>query len=126
MKKRMSKLSVIIILVLAATGFAFAQKGHTKLLGTWNFKAPDAPYEYQVGNIIITKDKGNYKGEIIFSEYYKIQTTNLKVTGDTLSFKAFVEGDVVYFKGTVKKNKLTGKASYSEGSLPVIAEKVKK
>jgi len=126
MKSQMLKLTVIIVLVLAGTSSVFAQKRHTNPLGTWHFKAPDAPYEYQTGDIVITKEKGQYKGEIVFSEYYKVQTYNFKVKGDTISFKANVEGDEVYIKAGIKKNKLAGKASYSEGSLLITAERKKK
>ncbi len=125
-KKTVFKISFVVIFLLVNAGMLLAADSKDHIVGTWHFNAPDAPYEYSTGDIVITKTDGKYKGEIVFSEYYKLETEDFKVQKNVISFKAYVEGDVVYFKGTIKGKKLTGKASYSEGTLNVTADKVEK
>ena len=123
----MIRISVVALMLWMMAGISYAVTGEkNKPEGTWHFNAPDAPYEYSTGDIVITKADGKYKGEIVFSEYYKLETQDFKVQKNVITFKAYVEGDVVYFKGTIEGKKLTGKTSYSEGTINVTADKVEK
>ena len=38
-------------------------------VGTWKYSAPDAPYEYSAGKIIISKEDGKLKGSIKIDYY---------------------------------------------------------
>ncbi len=122
----MMSLSAMTVMFLLMISMSFAAEEGTKVEGTWHFNAPDAPYDYQTGDIVIKKENGKYTGTIVFSEYYKLETKDFKVVKNVVSFKAYVEGDVIYFKGTVKGKKMDGKVSYSEGTLNISAEKVTK
>ncbi len=126
MKKTMLKVFVAAFAIILSSGMAFGEGKKVDPVGTWHFNAPDAPYEYSTGDLVIKKVDGKYKAEIVYSEYYKMETQDFKVTGDMITFKAYVEGDVVYFKGKVVKDKIIGKVSYSEGTLDITAERVKK
>jgi hypothetical protein len=126
MKRTVLKIFIAAFVLVLANGMVFGEEKKVDPVGTWHFNAPDAPYEYSTGDIVITKKDGKYEAEIVYSEYYKLETKDFKVEGNIITFKAYVEGDVVYFKGKVEKDKITGKVSYSEGSLPITAERVKK
>ena len=124
--KNLKTFALISLLVLS-TGVLFAQKkSDVKPEGTWTFTAPDAPYEYSTGDIVITKEGKELKGEIVFSEYYKLKVHDLKLEADVLTFKAYVEGDVIYTKATLTKDEMKGKVSYSEGTMDISAKRKKK
>ncbi len=111
-------------LMLLSTGILFAQKkSDVKPIGTWTFSAPDAPYEYSTGDLVITKEGDELMGELVFSEYYKLKLHDLKFEDNVLSFKAYIEGDVIYAKNTITKDEMKGKVSYSEGTLDFSAKK---
>ncbi|MCD6597255.1 MAG: hypothetical protein J7L04_06180 [Bacteroidales bacterium] len=122
------KAVVLVSMLILSTSIMFAaEKTDVKPVGTWTFVADDAPYEYSTGDIVITKDGKEYKGEIVFSEYYKLKTTDFKIEDNKISFKAYVEGEVVYCKGTfVDKDKIEGKVSTSEGTMDFSATRKKK
>ena len=111
-------------LMVLSTGILFAQKkSDVKPIGTWTFSAPDAPYEYSTGDLVITKEGNELIGELVFSEYYKLKLHDLKFEDNVLSFKAYIEGDVIYAKNTITKDEMKGKVSYSEGTLDFSAKK---
>jgi len=119
---------VLVSMLILSTSVMFAgNTADVKPVGTWTFVTDDAPYEYSTGDIVITKEGKEYKAEIVFSEYYKLKTTDLKIEDNKISFKAYVEGEVVYCKGTfVDKNKIEGKVSTSEGTMEFSATRKKK
>ncbi len=122
------KAVVLVSMLIFSTSVLFAEnKTDVKPVGTWTFVANDAPYEYSTGDIVITKDGKEYVAEIVFSEYYKLKTSDFKIEEDKISFKAYVEGEVVYCKGTfVDKNKIEGKVSTSEGTMDFSATRKEK
>jgi len=122
------KAVVLVSMLIFSTSVLFAEnKTDVKPVGTWTFVANDAPYEYSTGDIVITKDGKEYVAEIVFSEYYKLKTSDFKIEDDKISFKAYVEGEAIYCKGTfVDKNKIEGKVSTSEGTMDFSATRKKK
>ena len=124
--KRIKALLLISLLILS-TGVMFAQKNsNLKPEGTWTFTAPDAPYEYSKGDIVITKEGQELEGELIFSEYSKTKLNDLKLENDILTFNVYVEGSLVKINVTVTKNEMTGKVTHPEGTLEISAERKKK
>jgi len=126
MKRMMLKSVVVVFMFIIGTGIAFAEGEKVDPVGTWHFNAPDAPYEYSTGDIVIKKVDGKYKADIVYSEYYKLETKDFRLNENIVTFKAYIEGDVIYFKGKIEKDKINGKVSFSDGTLTVTAEKVKK
>ena len=52
------KVLSLIGLMILSTGILFAQKkSNDKLIGTWTFSAPYAPYEYSTGDLVITMEE---------------------------------------------------------------------
>jgi len=115
---------ILFALMVLSIGVLSAQKESVvKPLGTWTFSAPDAPYEYSTGDLVITKEGEDLTGELVFSEYYKLKLHDLKLEDNILSFKAYVEGEVIYVKNTIEKDEMKGKVSYSEGTLDFSAKR---
>ena len=123
MKSLVVKNGIVLGLFLAlVVGNSFAATKAKDLVGTWNYEAPYAPYEYSTGKLIFTESGDKIEGKIKIGEY-EIDMRNLKVEGDKVSFGAYIEGEYVKIDATVKKKALSGTASYSEGSMEVTAEK---
>jgi hypothetical protein len=114
----------MIVLVVAATVNAFAQK-KADPVGKWKFYAEAAPYEYNSGDIVIGKDGSDYTAKIVFGEYYEIKGRDVTVEKDQLSFYVWIEDEKVSIKGTIEGEVITGKATYSEGTISFKAEKKK-
>lgn len=125
MKSLVVKNGIVLGLVLALfVGNAFATVKAKDIVGTWKYEAPYAPYEYSSGKLIFTENGDKVVGKIKIGEY-EIEMRNVKVDGAKVEFGAYVEGEYVSIKVEIKKNTLSGTASYSEGSLEVTAEKEK-
>jgi len=123
MKSLVVKNGIVLGLFLAMlVGNAFAAGKANDVVGTWNYEAPYAPYEYSAGKLIFSQNGDKLEGKIKIGEY-EIEMRNLKAEGENISFGAYVEGEYVTIKIAVDKNKFTGTASYSEGSLEVTGEK---
>ena len=125
MKSLVVKNGIVLGLFLAlVVGNAFAAENAKDLVGTWNYEAPYAPYEYSTGKLVFTEAGDKVEGKIKIGEY-EIDMRNVKVEGEKVTFGAYIEGEYVSLKITVKKNTFTGTASYSEGSMEVSGEKAK-
>ena len=123
MKSLVVKNGIVLGLFLALiVGNAFAEGKAKDVVGTWNYEAPYAPYEYSTGKLVFAENGDKLEGKIKIGEY-EIEMRNLKADGSEISFGAYVEGEYVSIKATLKKGKLTGTANYSEGSIEVTAEK---
>jgi len=123
MKSLVVKNGIVLGLFLALVcGNAFAATNAKDLVGTWNYEAPYAPYEYSTGKLVFTEAGDKVEGKIKIGEY-EIDMRNVKIEGDKVSFGAYIEGEYVKIDATVKKKALTGTVSYSEGSMEVTAEK---
>ncbi|MEA1877645.1 MAG: hypothetical protein U9N86_12345 [Bacteroidota bacterium] len=123
MKKNLLWIGLSMLFVMSLTSLTNAPKD-VDPTGTWTFSAPDAPYDYQSGDIVITKEKKVYKVKIIFNEYYKMDATNVKYEKNELSFRVYVDDETVYIKGTFdEKTGFAGKAMTSMGDMPMTAKR---
>ncbi|MBT3243585.1 MAG: hypothetical protein HN352_10560 [Bacteroidetes bacterium] len=123
MKKNIFFIGLSILFAMSLTAFTPADKDIDPV-GTWTFSAPDAPYDYQSGDFIITKEKKEYKVQVVFNEYYKMKASNVKYEKNELSFRVYVDDETVYIKGTFDKEKgFVGKAMTSMGDMPIKAKK---
>lgn len=117
------KNGIVLGLFLAMiVGSVIAGTTSKELVGTWNYEAPYAPYEYSKGKLVFTENGDKVEGKIKIGEY-AIDMRNVKVEGESVSFGAYVEGEYVSIKFKIEKTKFTGTASYSEGSIEVTGEK---
>ncbi len=95
-----------------------------KVVGTWNYSAPDAAYEYSKGLIIISENGDKLEGKVDI-DGSEIKLNNVKLEKDLLSFSLYVEGEYVSVKLTFKKDKFEGTANTSEGTLKMTGERAK-
>lgn len=123
MKKNLIWTLLGLALILTSASFT-ADSAAKDPAGTWTFTAPDAPYDYQTGDLVVTKEKKEYKIKVVFNEYYKMDATNVKWENDELTFRVYVDTEVVYIRLTFnEQGELTGKAVTSMGDLPLKAKK---
>ena len=92
------------------------------VVGTWNYEAPYAPYEYSKGQLIFLEKGDKVEGKIKIGNY-EIEMKNVKVEGQEVSFGSYVEGEYITVKIKINEKTFSGTASYSEGTLEVKGEK---
>ena len=105
MKSLVVKNGIVLGLFLAlVVGNAFAAAKVKDVVGTWNYEAPYAPYEYSTGKLVFSENGDKLEGKIKIGEY-EIEMRSLELDGENLTFGAYVEGEYVKLKITIKKNK---------------------
>jgi uncharacterized protein (TIGR03066 family) len=124
----MKTLLSITVLVFAFTFAANASDSSKdikkKIFGTWKVEAPDAPYDYQEGEIKFYKEDGKEKIKIS-TTYDVIMGKNLKVEGNKVTFEFEVEYELCTAKLEYKDGKMTGIVETVEGNIPVTLTKKK-
>lgn len=90
-------------------------------VGTWKYEAPSAPEGYTSGIIVVGMAEKKHTVTISFTgSDYKIPAENVKVENDVILFSVYIESEDI--KITLKIEgaaKMTGKAVYSEGEIPL-------
>lgn len=116
----------IFTLFMAAFCAIFTLTGQTSSknqvhAGIWKFEAPYAPEGFTSGTIDIKFADEKYSTSISFpASGYSLSGEKAKVEKDTLTFTVYVEGQevVVHLKSDTNQ-KMTGKAVYFEGEIPL-------
>ena len=103
-------------------GNAFAEEKTSDIVGTWNYEAPTAPYEYSKGKLIFIEKGDAVEGSIKLGEN-SIQMRNLKIEENEVSFGIYLEGEYISIKAKMDKKAFSGTATYSEGSVALKGEK---
>lgn len=118
MKNLVLKASLVLTFLVMVSFTGIDNSVNTKnFIGTWEYEAPDAPYEYQEGEIVIAKKDGKLVGYASI-DGYKIDLEDVVGKADKLTCEAYIEGESILFELVFKKNSFSGTASYSEGALP--------
>lgn len=124
--KRIILLSLFIVFGISAIN---AQKSQIKNnpVGEWKFDAPYAPAGYTSGSIIVASREKKYSLSMAFTGFEsKFDGDNLKIEKDSLSFTIFIENENVSVKLKMENDTLiSGKATYSEGDVPLTLTKSK-
>jgi hypothetical protein len=122
-----SKILSLLIITLFAVSNLSGQVSSTKAspVGKWKFEAPYAPEGYTTGIINVTFAENKYSAAISFTGTdYIIPGDKAKVENDTLSFVVMVEGNEVNISIKPESGtKMTGKAVYFEGEVPLTLTK---
>jgi hypothetical protein len=123
MKNLIFKTSAILLLfVLTSYSLPDDIIKTKKLIGTWEYSAPEAPYQYQKGEIIFEEKEGVLTGYFLI-EGFKAQLRNLNSQKSKVTCEAYIQGITVSFDLTFKKKSFLGTASYSEGTLDISGHK---
>ncbi|MCX6326890.1 MAG: hypothetical protein NT144_09640 [Bacteroidia bacterium] len=124
MKSKILTLLVISFLsVVVVNGQNTAKKNNP--VGTWKFEAPYAPARYTSGIIEVVFAEKKYSASMMFSgSEYKIAGEKVKFKNDSLYFSVYIEDqDVVINLNMEEGTKMSGKAIYSEGEVPLTLTK---
>ncbi|HZH72885.1 MAG TPA: hypothetical protein VFD91_10370 [Mariniphaga sp.] len=124
----MKKNLVLVILLTLVAGIINATPAPEKkdYVGEWKFEVPHAPDNYQHGIFLIGEKEDTLKGEIKFSDGYKIPMRNMVYTEEGLKFDLNVEGYSINIKAILQGLKIKGTAATPEGDLQFEAIKNKK
>ncbi|MEN8124943.1 MAG: hypothetical protein ABFR32_07395 [Bacteroidota bacterium] len=123
--KNLVLLSTLILTFVLLSGFNSidSSKKYKKLIGTWNYEALDAPYQYQKGKFVFTNEDNKLVGYVMINEY-KTELEDIVVIKKNVTFKVNVEGEMVTFNMNYKKKSMEGTATYSGGSLGITGIKI--
>jgi len=121
-QKNITGILLLLVLVIFTTSLTLAP-GEKKFIpvGTWEFKAPEAPEGYTTGNLVISKKESGYAVTLEFNEYLKYDAVDVVYKNKKIEFTVYVEGETVTISGTFDKDNFTGGASYSEGVIELTA-----
>ena len=117
----------IVIFVFTLTFFAQQSKGQkNNSVGTWKFEAPYAPEGYTSGTIIVGNEEQKPTATMSFTgNEFKITGENVKAVKDSILFSVYIQGqDVKVMLKMDTEIKMSGKAVYSEGEVPLALNKV--
>jgi hypothetical protein len=115
---------LLIGLFLLICGTILAQDANISKkdpVGKWKFEAPTAPEGYTTGTMVFGVTEGKYSAGTIFTNFdYKFPGEKVKYANDSVSFVINLEGEAVNVLLKMEDPiKMTGKAVYSEGTVPL-------
>ncbi len=127
----MKKGFLSLVMFFTLCFISFAQDGASQKkdpVGKWKFEAPAAPEGYTSGTMIFGFAENKYSAGIMFTNFeFKFPGEDVKVEGDSVSFKVTLEGQQIeVFLKMEDLSKMSGKAVYTEGSIPLILTKLPK
>lgn len=113
-----------LFLLVCSTSVVHAADLKKDLKGTWQYEAPQAPSEYQKGQIVFYDEEATSQVKIL-ANGQTIKAKNLKVENDQVTFDFYV--DYEYCKAVLKYNEeqLSGKVQTSQGDIPVTMKRKK-
>lgn len=124
----MKKGILAILFIVISMPFLTAQNDQPKNnpIGTWKFEAPYAPEGYTSGTIVVGLTEQKHTTTMSFTgSDYKIPGEKIKAPNDSILFTIFLEGqDINVLLKIENETKMSGKAVYSEGEVPLTLTKV--
>ncbi|MCU0362492.1 MAG: hypothetical protein MUD02_06910 [Bacteroidales bacterium] len=122
-------LTLISLLLLAGTTLS-GQSAPKNLnpVGDWNYLAPDAPEGYQSGTFSVTSANNAYSVTFgVAGSDYRIPGEKVKFENNVMTFYVLLDGTQIDFNLKIEsEKKMTGKASYFEGEVPLTLTKAEK
>jgi hypothetical protein len=119
--KKIILTSVMILSVVIMSSFSVVDS-KKKMIGAWEYSVPDAPYEYQEGELIIEKKDGKLTGYTMV-DGFKTDIEDVVAKKNNVTFYLYVESEKVWFDLDFEKNYFAGIVSYSEGELEISGKK---
>jgi hypothetical protein len=123
----MKKIIPLILLLLFSISLVSAQtvKVKTSPVGRWKFEAPSAPEGYNSGSISISFAENKYSTAVsLTGSDYAIPGDKTKVENDSVTFTVLLEGtEIAISLKAENRIKMTGKAVYVDGEIPLTLTK---
>ena len=123
MKNIMLKSTLVLVLtVISSFTLMESYKVNKKILGEWEYAVPQAPYEYQKGVLVLSKEGKELKGELVIGGY-SIALEDLVNVKTNVKAKVNIEGENVSFDLNFTKNTFDGTVGSSQGSMDITGNK---
>jgi hypothetical protein len=124
MKNKFFTLVMISLLAICAVSAQTDSKKNSPI-GKWKFEAPYAPEGFTTGSIVVSFAEQKYSTAVSFAgSDLVIMGDKTKVESDTVSFVVLVEGQEVAISLKADSDiKMSGKAVYFEGEIPLTLTK---
>jgi hypothetical protein len=125
MKKNFLVLIILSLFIVSAAAQSVSATKNNPV-GIWKFDAPYAPEGYTTGTIVVGFAEQKFTTTMSFTgTEYKIPGENVKTPGDSVLFSVYLEGqDIKVMLKLESGTKMSGKAVYSEGEVPLTLTKV--
>jgi hypothetical protein len=124
MKNRI--LFLMLVTFFSVTAVSAQNTPKNNPVGTWKFEAPYAPEGYTTGTIVVGFAEQKTTATMAFTgSEYKLPGENVKTPSDSVIFSIYLEGqDIKVMLKMETGIKMSGKAVYSEGEVPLTLSKV--
>ncbi|MBC8005517.1 MAG: hypothetical protein H7X84_08575 [Verrucomicrobia bacterium] len=122
MKKHIFPLLLLCTLFVCSTFQLQAENKKKPILGEWVYEVSDAPYGYEKGSLIFSEKEGQTVC-VIKLDAGELETSNLKIDKEKITFTSYVEGNPVNVQLTHEKDKLTGTVDSPDGPKTITAVK---
>lgn len=123
----MKKVTVLMLFLIIGIASVSAQSAKSKInsFGTWKFDAPYAPEGYTSGTIVIAKEEQKNTATMSFTgSEYKLPGEEVKIATDSITFSVYLQGeDIKVILKPESETKMSGKAVYSQGEVPLTLTK---
>lgn len=127
MKTNMKR-GIYILLCMLFSITIYAQdkaKDAGKLVGSWSFSAPEAPYGYQEGSVHFKHAEGKVTAELKINNS-TISINDIQKKGDAYTCNLYVDGSAVNLSLKPKGDVLEGVANAEGSDIPVAFKRMKK
>jgi len=125
-----NKILAILVITIFSAITLNGQATPNKLnpVGQWSYAAPYAPEGYQTGTIEIGLTDGKYTASFsVTGSDYKMPAEKVKFENDVVAFLVIIEANQINISLKMEsEKKMTGKAVYSDGEIPLTLTKVEK
>ena len=121
----MKKTAILLTLVFIFSAFLTstgADKDYKKVLGTWVYSAPSAPYPYSDGTIILKEVDNKLTGELSV-QGNTVPIPEVTFVDGTLTLKMEVEYNPVETRLKLEKGELVGTSESPSGPISITAKK---
>jgi hypothetical protein len=123
----MKKTILFVLLMIVSLQLIIAQRNQSKKdpVGSWKFESPYSPEGYTSGTIMIGLAQQKYSAAILFTgNENKIVGEKVRVVSDSILFSVYIEEqDVKVMLKIEDASKMSGKAVYSQGVVPLTLTK---
>ena len=120
--KKIASFSLLLMFCLSVMVSAQSKKSKKDLPGKWIYEGPMAPQGYTSGKLEFTSVNKKYNVVWTFAgrEDSNYSSENINFRNDSIFFNVNVDGeDVAVSLKFQEKSKMTGKAIYSGGEVPL-------
>ena len=123
----MKKLILILFVFAVTANIVNAAKSPTNkdIIGEWKYEVPNAPYGYNIGNLVFEEKEGSLTGYAKLEGNNKIDLKDITYEEGVLKFGLYVDYDYVTLKISVEEEEMKGVVNTPEGEMPITAKKVK-